>query len=111
VVLLDRPVEIAEAAGLLGATRGVVPWIEIDDHVLAGEIGQRDLVSVRVLERERRRLLSFLDRHVVPPALRVLVGLRGGVRNAVSVRCGRRWADAVTPERCWHGRRRRLPTV
>jgi hypothetical protein len=44
---------IAEAAGLLGAARRVVRGIEVEDHVPAGEAGERNVSPLAVPEGER----------------------------------------------------------
>src|SRR4029450_8548229 len=54
---------VAAAARLLGAAGRVVLRIEVEDHVLAGEVLEGHLLAVCVGERERRRCLAFLDGH------------------------------------------------
>src|SRR5262249_21797022 len=63
--LLKLPVEIAEAAGLLGAPRRVVLGIEIDDDVFALEVAERDVLARCVLQREVWRFLALDDRHAL----------------------------------------------
>src|SRR4030095_6214908 len=53
--------EVPEAAGFLGSARGVVLGVEVDDHVLALELGQRHALPVRVRKSEIGGLLAFFD--------------------------------------------------
>src|SRR6185369_8579609 len=70
-LLVGLPV-VAEAARFLRTAGRVVLRIEIEDDVLAGEVGERDLLAVLVGERECGRLLAFDDRHrcVIPSTSR-----------------------------------------
>ena len=43
-----RP-EVAEAAGLFGASRGIILGVKVDDYVLASEVGEGDGVVAGVL--------------------------------------------------------------
>src|SRR2546426_8734129 len=61
--LLQILPEVAEPARLLGAAGRVVLGIEVDDDVLALEVGERDGLAARILQGELRRLASFRDRH------------------------------------------------
>jgi hypothetical protein len=65
--LLERRPVVAEAAGLLRAAGRVVLRVEVDDDVLAGEVGERDLLAVLIGERERGSLLAFDDGHEACP--------------------------------------------
>jgi hypothetical protein len=59
---------VVELAGLLGAAGGVVGRVEVDEHLGALEVVQRDRVAVLVGQGERRRLGAFLELgHRVPP--------------------------------------------
>ena len=67
------------AAGRAGLTRPYDYFDAVPNYTdtvpdyrrLAREIGQRNFCAARILERERRRFLAFLDRHVVPPWRRI----------------------------------------
>jgi hypothetical protein len=52
---------IAETAGLLGAARGVVLGIEVQNDVPAGEIPERHLAAGCVAQRKRWRLRTRLE--------------------------------------------------
>src|SRR5262249_18813400 len=47
----------------------VVLRIEVENEVLAREIGERHGLAVRTDELERRRLLAFFDRQAAPPRM------------------------------------------
>src|SRR5262245_43148157 len=57
---------IAKAARFLRTTRRVVLRIEIENHVLAGEVLERDVPTVRILQGERRSRFAFFERHHRP---------------------------------------------
>src|SRR5271155_476684 len=59
-VIGDR---VAEAARLGGAARGVVLWIEIEDHRLAAQPRQRDRAVAVGGHREIGGLVAWLDAH------------------------------------------------
>src|SRR5262245_32749597 len=65
--LADLLPGVPEAAGLLGASGRVVPRVEVEDHVLAREVRERDRVPVCVGQREGGRRLSYLERQSIPP--------------------------------------------
>jgi dienelactone hydrolase len=54
---------VAKPAGFLGASRGVVARVEIDDHVAAFEIRERHRAARRVGQDEVGRLAALLDLH------------------------------------------------
>ena len=59
VQVLNLIVQVAEAAGFLGAARRVITGVEVDDDLLAGIVLDRMLLSVAALQRKRRRLFPF----------------------------------------------------
>ena len=65
---------VVELAGLLGAARGVVGRVEVDEHLAALEVVQRHRVAVLVGQGERRRLGALFELgHRGPPrAVRTL---------------------------------------
>ncbi|MNC93437.1 hypothetical protein D3C83_100660 [compost metagenome] len=67
VLLRDFRVRIAEGAGLLGAARGVVLWVEVQDYALASQIAQlHGLTAVANRFEVRRRISNLEFRHLSP---------------------------------------------
>ena len=52
---------VAEVAGLLGAARGARGGVEVHDHLLAGVVGERDIVAVGIGQGERRSGVARLE--------------------------------------------------
>ena len=60
---LDLFPQTAESLGLLGSARGVILGVEINDHLLATQPPESDLLAVLVRKREQRCCLAFDNSH------------------------------------------------
>ena len=74
--------QVSKSAGFLGAAGRVVLRIEVDDHVFAPKIRERNRVAGAIFERELWSRLAFLYRHLSHPSNRREARIVGAANGA-----------------------------